>query len=457
MTQSILVDQPRGREVYIFVDALDDCDPGHARSQAFFWRAVTQQADENGVRLKVLLASRNFPLITLNSCPEIVVDRHNHRDIATYVNHRFSLAISAKERRWKELRDAILQKARGVFLWVVLVVDELLQLWDEGWGFDVLLKCVRFLPPELHKLFIRLLATMTSDERKLAQRLLEWAILSTRPLRIHEWHHILEFIKQPAPSSLASCSKEDGQLERKIRSLSRGLLEIVATPAASSDDGTESSVSVRVGAGSMDSNHSGSRSVQVVHESVRQFFIEFSKQGGGMQTKSVGNCHLSIMEVCLDYIGIVELNALIDARDVAWRNDTSAVVNRRSVGSSRLDDANDNSLVLIGLAEGIAHHGGWRASGQFRRTKEWVVDMSGDETTKEPEANTGIQFSAIPLSPPPSIRRQPSIESQTLEAHPALLMYAVHELFTHAQLAHKFGADLGRFLNRLSMGPTWER
>ena len=78
---------------------------------------------------------------------------HNGRDIATYAEQKLKLAIASQEPQWGLLRDRILRKSAGVFLWVVLVVDELLRLRDDGNSLHSLLRQLHVLSNALETLF----------------------------------------------------------------------------------------------------------------------------------------------------------------------------------------------------------------------------------------------------------------------------------------------------------------
>ncbi len=149
-------------------------------------------------------------------------------------------------------------------------------------------------------------------------------MLSITPLRVYEWHHILAFIREQVPLCLQewrdsdTFTENDDQLERQIRTISRGLVEVASTtnvPQVDSDD----AMSHRAGAGSFLEEGGGTRVVQFIHESAREFFREragFSiLRSPGSDRRSVGDGHLSIMQTCFDYVQIRELDALVEARE----------------------------------------------------------------------------------------------------------------------------------------------
>jgi len=312
--------QKSTKRTLIFVDALDECD--QPESQAYFWRRITKWAHDKGIPLSVCLSSRHFPTIAIADCLEIVLESHNNQGIASYVTQRFQLA--AAKPKWEPLRNKILQRSAGVFLWAVLVVDDVLRKWNEGRSTIFLLKEIDTVPKALGNLFSRILSSLRPEERPLTVRLFQWAIYAVRPLRLHEWHHVLAFIREPTPPSVREWrespyyTEDDEQLERQIRSISKGLIE-VRKPRESQDDGLEAT-SLHAGAGSLDFDHGETRVVQVIHESVRQYFLYgngFESLDPSLKWKTGDHAHVSIMLTCLDYIMIKELDHLVHARTIA--------------------------------------------------------------------------------------------------------------------------------------------
>lgn len=311
--------------VFLFIDALDECDAESVRSQVLFWGLVTSVAYEGGLDIHVCLSSRKDRSIHLNDCFEIDVADHNSNDIAAYVNWRLALGFSGSDHARDLITDRVLHKSSGIFLWVVLVVNGLLQDHDEGRSLQFILGKLAKIPKELEDLCTGLLQSV--KEKHLTLRLFQWAILSTSTLRLHEWHHILGFIQEKPPPSLRSWrnsdayTENDEQLVKRLRILSKGLLEVKSTPSVSQEDGSE--MSVCAGAGSMDLEHGDTRTIHVIHESIRDFFLhrggffilDPNNDNRAKTTAAVVSAgHLAIMHTCLDYIEMHELDEYINAR-----------------------------------------------------------------------------------------------------------------------------------------------
>ena len=314
----------------IFVDALDECESELMRNLVYFLREVTSAAYQADVALDVCMSSRQFPAVNLSSCPEIIVERFNHADIRLYINHRLAVGGVPSDDDWDSLKNDIHEKSAGVFLWAVLTVDMLLTDRDNGWSVSTIRKMVHGVPPALESIFTQLMQQTPPQEVNMTVRFFQWLVFLSKPLRLREWHHILAFIRDGVPASLEEWrrsdhhTESDEQLERRIRSISKGLAEVTSQGYdAHGQDRTLDLGSVRAGAGSLDAEHGETRIVQVVHQSVRAFFIEgggFSALDGvpAADASSPALGHMTIINTCLRYIRISELDALVEARMKQW-------------------------------------------------------------------------------------------------------------------------------------------
>lgn len=466
------------KRTLIFIDALDECDTDEVRRQAYFWRRLTKKACG---KLGVCISSRHFPSVTINDCPEIVVEDYNSIDIARYVEQRFSLTIAASEPQWELLRDEILAKSAGVFLWVVLVVDGVLRGWDDGKGLRLLLKQVDTVPQLLEGLFSDMVSSVSAEKRHLTLQLFRWAVLAAKPLRLHEWHHVLAFIREAPPRSLREWrgsdhfTETDDQLERQIRSISMGLVEVRGrVDEAPGDHHGHEVASACAGAGSFSLEHGETRVVQVIHESVREFFLRegFSllTQRPRLNSACIGAAHLSILATCIDYIEIKELDALIEARTRADRHEQHPQKLGTGKHSARSGSTSDSPPLSRPASFGARHQSGigfprrrLRPTDVLERLKRSPEPDPLLETSRWIDTNL-TAISALASDPmllagpsSPASGFSATGQSQVLEDYPALLSYATSELFGHAGLAEEEGADPHGVVKRLMDGIAWSR
>ncbi|KAH6888456.1 hypothetical protein B0T10DRAFT_488212 [Thelonectria olida] len=437
---------------YLFIDALDECGLRSARSQVSFWNRIVELTGNN---LRVCVSRRHFPTIGTGRSPSITMENNNGHGIARYVDRRlqFGMITAAPER--ETLRDNLLAKSSGIFLWVSLMLDDILAKWDDGKGIRYLIKQLDVVPEDLAALFSYMISSISADKKQLALRLFQWAILAVKPLRLHEWHHIMAFIAEPTPSSLwewrqsDNFTETDEQLEKMIKSVSRGLVEVktvIDEPRRENLD----FMSVLAGAGSLDLERGESRVVQVIHESVREFFLRragFSILDIGPESDLIGRGHLFIIYTCLSYIDITELDALVRARRAASEGERHRL---REV--TRPETTPDRILnPSAGYQDKAQNHQQAVADDEIATSIDilrWLESLSTDSTT----------FNRIALdSSPCNTSTNPSIAgtSQVLEDYPALLSYATTQLFAHAKLAQATWEDPAHIIYRLLRPPTY--
>ncbi|KAF3062293.1 Calcium-independent phospholipase A2-gamma [Daldinia childiae] len=319
-----LFDESFAPRTVIFVDAMDECDSNRVRELAFFFRGLANRANLKGRKLDVCFSSTRVAVVNLGNCPSIVVEENNELDILLYLEENFVCDGTNNPRDFISLKNKIAEISSGVFLWVVLVVDLLLEELDKGRNIKYLEdERLPEVPRRLQDLFRDILSRIKEEDREISLHFFQWAILAGE-LRLKEWRHIFPFIGCHKPLSFAKAtqsklySKTDEQLEKQIRHVSMGLFEVVGKTGQASSEGTDIDHDSIIGdAGSLNSDIGDTRVVDAIHLSVREFFV---REGGfqilspGLGFNAIGKGYISIMDTCLDYIGIQEFDCLERAR-----------------------------------------------------------------------------------------------------------------------------------------------
>lgn len=109
------------------------------------------------------------------------------------------------------MQNRILQKSRGSFLWVRLVLQEFENAWTEEAMEAVLQK----IPAGLHEVYHRILVSIQDDPHKkdLAKSILTWVILAARPLSVDEIRCAIKLdIDQTVPNMAKAIANICGQL-----------------------------------------------------------------------------------------------------------------------------------------------------------------------------------------------------------------------------------------------------
>lgn len=144
-----------------------------------------EHAVENGAKLYICFSSRHYPHIHIQHDRELTLERQlgHGQDLEKYVRSKLT---TGRGKFFEEIRTEVLQKAAGVFMWIVLVVDILNKEFSRGRNFAVK-KRLQEIPSELSELFRNIL---TRDNENMADLLLciQWVLYAKRPLKCTEFY-----------------------------------------------------------------------------------------------------------------------------------------------------------------------------------------------------------------------------------------------------------------------------
>jgi hypothetical protein len=145
----------------VFIDALDEGDENDVRQLITFLEELSLRAVTSGTSLRTCLSSRHYPHISIRKGLSLVMEHQDGHgdDIDMYVRLKL---IGDEGRQMEELRDKVCQKSSRVFLWVVLVIPILNQLYDRG-QVAAMEKRLEEIPEGLDGLFAEILARNADD------------------------------------------------------------------------------------------------------------------------------------------------------------------------------------------------------------------------------------------------------------------------------------------------------
>ncbi|KAH9203372.1 ankyrin repeat-containing domain protein [Leptodontidium sp. 2 PMI_412] len=111
-------------------------------------------------------------------------------DIRTHLSER--LQNDSRLKRWPanvrgEIKDTLMEGARGMFRWVVCQLD----VPRKCLKVDALRKALKSLPKTLDETYARILLSIDEDYSQDAFRILQWLVYSARPLRIEEMVEVI--------------------------------------------------------------------------------------------------------------------------------------------------------------------------------------------------------------------------------------------------------------------------
>ncbi|PQE28847.1 Pfs NB-ARC and Ankyrin domain protein [Rutstroemia sp. NJR-2017a BBW] len=268
-----------------FIDALDECDDGEIRDMVAFFRHLGELAILTHTRFQVLFSSRHYPHIKIETGLSIVLEEQegHDKDITSYIDNKLKIDHSNLS---TQIKAELQEKASGVFMWVVLVVDMLNKEDAEGRSIRRLQKKLKDIPSDLHELFRQIL---TRDCRNRDELLLciQWLLFARQPLKPEQLYYAILSGADPEDISKWDPNATSMDTIKKfILNSSKGLAEITKSKMPSA---------------------------QFIHESVRDFLLKknglrdvWPELGSNLQ----GNCHEQLKHCCLKYmsISITDLN-----------------------------------------------------------------------------------------------------------------------------------------------------
>ncbi|KAH7024670.1 uncharacterized protein B0I36DRAFT_163620 [Microdochium trichocladiopsis] len=308
--------------VVVFIDALDECDSRtHQRKELMFWRTLLEMTPN----LRFCISSRFVTAFSTGADPTVDIGIYNSPDIKVLIDHWLRSHLHESDTVLLSLRKKLIGKASGSFLWTTLVLDDLLEKIEGGHNSRFLLRRLDCVPLGLQSLFEFLLQKVVLKDHHTAVSVFRWAVFAQTPLRVDEWQHIMALSSVFQKRTLLhvwrksdAYTENHSQLARRIRTLTCGLVEVKGMAGMTAEhhvttehDEVLDLMSVDAGAGSLDLDQGGSRFVKVMHESVRDFLAS-DKQS--FLPGSTARQHLLIMQNCLDYLHVVELDAYVEAR-----------------------------------------------------------------------------------------------------------------------------------------------
>ncbi|KAJ9634593.1 hypothetical protein H2199_008876 [Coniosporium tulheliwenetii] len=179
------------RAYYIVIDALDECEKYERDIVLDVLQSVVTSSQS---KAKILLASRDsigeeikrrFPSLqrvsTSSSDAQFDIAIYTREAIDEKLRNRD--LVVGNDDLVKEIQDALIQGAQGMFLWVAFEIDDICaQCSDEE-----IRQVLRSLPKDLTETFNRaLLRVLASRKEKIAKQVFRWVAAAKRPLSLQE-------------------------------------------------------------------------------------------------------------------------------------------------------------------------------------------------------------------------------------------------------------------------------
>jgi ankyrin repeat protein len=272
------VEKLQDRTLVCYIDALDECDENQIRDMLSFFEQLGDLAASEGFRLLVCFSSRHYPHIAIGKGLELVLeDQEGHgEDITAYVHAELK---AGRSKQVQKIKQEIIARASGVFLWVVLVVQILNKEHDRG-RVHALKKRLSEIPDGLYELLKDIL---TRDNNNMEDTLLciQWILYARRPLTREELYFAIIGATEADPSLLEWDQNEitTEDMKRFILDSSKGLAELTKSKRPT---------------------------VQFIHESVRDFLKDegFRNLHANVGSVAPGPGNEALKKSCLNYVAI---------------------------------------------------------------------------------------------------------------------------------------------------------
>jgi len=265
------VQQHLTKPLVLLIDALDECSELDVRDVVAFLERLSVTAADARITLNICISSRHYPHISMKIYRELVVEekKEHHEDIATYVRDNL--------KEWdQEIENGVLEKASGIFMWVVLVIAMLNIACDEG-KVEAMQQTLREVPDDLDKLFWTILSKDNPDKHETIL-MLQWVLFAREPLKPEELYYAtLAGTNANNLGAWDSSRITPDTVRRRIIHSSRGLIEV----------------------------SQGERRVQFIHESVNDFLVRNRRLQSlerELELNPIGTSHDRLKSCCVSYM-----------------------------------------------------------------------------------------------------------------------------------------------------------
>ncbi|KAK8103282.1 hypothetical protein PG984_016428 [Apiospora sp. TS-2023a] len=277
----IIVHQKKDVKFCFFIDGLDELNDDEHRSV----RDLISTLDrlEMSDKIKLCVASRPWQefkdVYGQTPSQRLKLEDLTRDDIHAYVSDCFKshtrfLELRNRDSNYENLVEEVVNRAEGVFLWVRLVVGQLLDGFTSGKSVQTLQQQVMKYPEDLDKFFSDIINSIPAADRNRAAQLLRVAAEADQPRLLIFYQFLNNIILDEADeldASYTPLNKDDAQtrcdnMRRQLNASSRGLLEVT----------TDNDMITHVAGSERESPYFRLK-VDFLHRTVRDFLVKSLK------------------------------------------------------------------------------------------------------------------------------------------------------------------------------------
>ncbi|EHK18734.1 uncharacterized protein TRIVIDRAFT_66772 [Trichoderma virens Gv29-8] len=200
--------------ILLFLDALDEFD-GEPQMIADFINDLVRPRAESATKIKICCSSRPWNTFrdVFGNAAGCKVHEYTQEDIQRYIDGRFETNIRMRNMMRQQerenndtlesLKHALIIRAEGVFIWVRLVLDEILNACTDGAMPGELMEVLSSFPDDLDKTYQRLIDRVPLKYRFESYVLIETVLRSEHTLGLRDLGLILITALGASPSESA--------------------------------------------------------------------------------------------------------------------------------------------------------------------------------------------------------------------------------------------------------------
>ena len=233
--------------VLFFIDALDEHEGNH-RDLIRVIRNSFIPSGDSVVNVKFCLASRPEPAFrnAFGSSPGLLVHEHTRDDVQWYARRQIDSSILYRDidqdmSELHQLPSEITQRANGVFIWVRIVIEELIERFIDGSTISQLREILSAMPEELKDLYQRAVSKVKPEYALESYVMAQVVLCAKNPQTLKSLLVATDIALQRKVEPMSHAT-----MERRLGSRCGGLLEETST----------------------------SNQVQFLHQTVKTFFTQ---------------------------------------------------------------------------------------------------------------------------------------------------------------------------------------
>jgi hypothetical protein len=243
--EAILAQDKFELRLLLFFDALDEFD-GEAQTIAGFISDLARPRAGSATLIKVCCSSRPWNVFrdSFGDMPGCKVHEHTKDDIQNYIRGRFEsnqqMLGMIKSRQGdtrdtaQRLEDTLSDRAQGVFIWVRLVLDELLKACTDGAVPEELIQSLSTFPDDLDDSYRRLINRIPIEYRFETYAFVETVLRSNDALGLRDLGLVVLCASAKSPSEAVGRLPSDPysvefliSTTRRLQSRCGGMLEVL--------------------------------------------------------------------------------------------------------------------------------------------------------------------------------------------------------------------------------------